>query len=71
MLPSYSRDIPLAAGILVNFGVVIDPAVGVILMSLSTVLASINSQNFRRYGPKTGEAITEKNLASPNEHMPQ
>jgi hypothetical protein len=71
MLHSYSRDIPLAAGILVNFGVVIDPAVGAILMSLSTVLVAINSQNFRRYEPKTEETITEKNAASPHEHMPQ
>jgi Cu2+-exporting ATPase len=45
--------IPLAAGILVNFGVVIDPAVGAILMSLSTVLVAINSQTLRRYEPKT------------------
>jgi Cu2+-exporting ATPase len=63
--------IPLAAGILVNFGVVIDPAVGAILMSLSTVLVAINSQTLRRYEPKTEETITEKNAASPHEHMPQ
>jgi Cu2+-exporting ATPase len=44
--------IPLAAGILVNFGVVIDPAVGAILMSLSTVLVAINSQTLRRYEAK-------------------
>jgi Cu2+-exporting ATPase len=44
--------IPLAAGILVNFGVIIDPAVGAILMSLSTVLVAINSQTLRRYEPK-------------------
>ena len=43
--------IPLAAGVLVNFGVVIDPAVGAILMSLSTVLVAINSQTLRRYEP--------------------
>jgi Cu2+-exporting ATPase len=44
--------IPLAAGILVNFGVIIDPAVGAILMSLSTVLVAVNSQTLRRYEPK-------------------
>ena len=54
--------IPLAAGILVNFGIVIDPAVGAILMSLSTILVAINSQTLRRYGPET-EMIVEK---SPN-----
>jgi Cu2+-exporting ATPase len=45
--------IPLAAGILTSFGVVIDPAVGAILMSLSTVLVAVNSQALRRYEPKT------------------
>jgi Cu2+-exporting ATPase len=44
--------IPLAAGVLVNFGVIIDPAVGAILMALSTVLVAINSQTLRRYEPK-------------------
>ncbi len=49
--------IPLAAGVLVNFGIVIDPAVGAILMSLSTVLVAINSQTLRRYEPKTEMSI--------------
>jgi Cu2+-exporting ATPase len=44
--------IPLAAGILANLGVIIDPAVGAILMSLSTILVGINSQTLRRYEPK-------------------
>ena len=47
--------IPLAAGILTSFGVVIDPAVGAILMSLSTVLVAINSQTLRRYEPYSKE----------------
>jgi Cu2+-exporting ATPase len=45
--------IPLAAGILANLGVIIDPAVGAILMSLSTILVGINSQTLRRYEPET------------------
>lgn len=45
--------IPLAAGILTGLGVVIDPAVGAIFMSLSTVLVAINSQTLRRYEPKS------------------
>jgi Cu2+-exporting ATPase len=45
--------IPLAAGILANFGVIIDPAVGAILMSLSTIIVAINSQTLRRYEPET------------------
>jgi len=44
--------IPLAAGVLVNFGVVIDPAVGAILMALSTVIVALNSQTLRKYEPK-------------------
>jgi Cu2+-exporting ATPase len=44
--------IPLAAGILVNFGVIIDPAVGAILMSLSTVFVAVNSQTLRMDEPK-------------------
>jgi P-type Cu2+ transporter len=47
--------IPLAAGILTSVGVVIDPAVGAILMSLSTVLVAVNSQTLRRYEPKSEE----------------
>ena len=41
--------IPLAAGVFAGFGIVIDPAVGAILMSLSTVLVAINSQTLRRH----------------------
>ncbi len=43
--------IPLAAGILTSFGIVIDPAVGAIAMSLSTVLVAINSQTLRKNKP--------------------
>jgi Cu2+-exporting ATPase len=41
--------IPLAAGIFTGWGIVVDPAVGAIFMSLSTVLVAINSQTLRRY----------------------
>jgi Cu2+-exporting ATPase len=41
--------IPLAAGALTSFGIVVDPAVGAIFMSLSTVLVAINSQTLRKY----------------------
>ncbi len=39
--------IPLAAGVFNGFGIIIDPAVGAILMSLSTVLVAINSRTLR------------------------
>jgi Cu2+-exporting ATPase len=58
--------IPLAAGILVNFGVIIDPAVGAILMSLSTVLVAVNSQTLRRYKPKV--EITERTMKMASGH---
>ncbi len=44
--------IPLAAGVFAGLGVVVDPAVGAILMSLSTVLVAINSQTLRRQDAK-------------------
>lgn len=58
--------IPLAAGILSSFGVIIDPAVGAILMSLSTVAVAINSQTLRRYEPKGGEAFVESDKTMAN-----
>jgi P-type Cu2+ transporter len=39
--------IPLAAGVLAPWGVVLNPAVGAMLMSLSTVIVSINAQLLR------------------------
>jgi P-type Cu2+ transporter len=42
--------IPLAAGILVPFGVpAISPAIGAVLMSLSTIIVAINAQFLRRF----------------------
>ncbi len=35
--------IPLAAGVLYNFGILLSPAVGAILMSLSTIIVAINA----------------------------
>lgn len=39
--------IPLAAGILYNEGIVLGPAVGAVLMSLSTIIVAINAQLLR------------------------
>ncbi|MHA1398509.1 MAG: heavy metal translocating P-type ATPase, partial [Candidatus Heimdallarchaeaceae archaeon] len=44
--------IPLAAGVLASVGVIINPAIGAILMSLSTVIVAINSQTLRKYDKK-------------------
>ena len=40
--------IPLAAGVLASRGIVLSPAVGAVLMSLSTVLVAVNAQLLRR-----------------------
>jgi Cu2+-exporting ATPase len=40
--------IPLAAGVLARYGIVLSPAVGAILMSASTVIVAINAQLLRR-----------------------
>lgn len=36
--------IPLAAGALYKYGIVLSPAIGAILMSLSTVIVAINAR---------------------------
>jgi Cu2+-exporting ATPase len=40
--------LPLAAGILYNQGVVISPAIGAVLMSISTIIVALNAQLLRR-----------------------
>ncbi|MBW6473490.1 MAG: copper-translocating P-type ATPase [Anaerolineaceae bacterium] len=40
--------LPLAAGVLVSIGILLSPAVGAVLMSLSTVIVAINAQLLRR-----------------------
>jgi Cu2+-exporting ATPase len=41
--------LPLAAGVLAPFGILLSPAVGALLMSLSTVIVAINAQLLRRH----------------------
>ncbi|MFZ6030785.1 MAG: copper-translocating P-type ATPase [Chloroflexota bacterium] len=40
--------LPLAAGVLAPWGIVLSPAVGAVLMSLSTILVAVNAQFMRR-----------------------
>ncbi|HJR16036.1 MAG TPA: copper-translocating P-type ATPase, partial [Gemmatimonadales bacterium] len=40
--------IPLAAGVLASRGIVLSPAVGAVLMSLSTIIVAVNAQLLRR-----------------------
>jgi Cu2+-exporting ATPase len=39
--------IPLAAGMFYSFGILLSPAVGAILMSLSTIIVALNAQNLK------------------------
>lgn len=54
--------IPLAAGVLYNMGIVINPAIGAMLMSLSTVIVAINSQTLRKYEPKEVKFMEKKHI---------
>jgi Cu2+-exporting ATPase len=40
--------IPLAAGVLASYGIILSPAVGAVLMSLSTIVVAVNAQLLRR-----------------------
>jgi Cu2+-exporting ATPase len=40
--------IPLAAGVLVRQGILLSPAIGAVLMSLSTIIVAVNAQLLRR-----------------------
>ena len=40
--------IPLAAGVLARQGILLSPAIGAVLMSLSTVIVAVNAQLLRR-----------------------
>ena len=40
--------IPLAAGVAVGVGILVDPAIGALAMSLSTVIVSINAMQLRK-----------------------
>lgn len=40
--------IPLAAGVLYNQGIMISPAIGAVLMSLSTIIVAVNAQFLRK-----------------------
>ena len=38
---------PLAAGVLYSFGILLSPAMGAVLMSLSTVIVAVNARLLR------------------------
>ena len=56
--------IPLAAGILSGLGVVLPPAIGALVMSLSTVIVAFNSQTLRKYEPKGAEFVEKEHITT-------
>jgi len=52
--------IPIAAGVLAGYSVSLPPAIGAIIMSLSTVIVALNSQTLRRYEPEGVKMEMEK-----------
>ena len=43
-----SFAIPIAAGVLFSYGIVLTPAVGAVLMSASTVIVAINARFLKK-----------------------
>jgi Cu2+-exporting ATPase len=56
--------IPLAAGVLYNFGVILPPWMGALIMSLSTVIVALNAQTLRKYEPKEVQLMKKKQLVT-------
>ncbi|MEM2106019.1 MAG: heavy metal translocating P-type ATPase, partial [Candidatus Bathyarchaeia archaeon] len=56
--------IPLAAGVLYNFGFVLPPWIGALVMSLSTVIVALNAQTLRKYEPKGVQFMEKKQLVT-------
>jgi len=52
--------IPLAAGVLYNFGIIVSPAIGALLMSISTVIVALNSQTLRKYEPEVSRIVEKE-----------
>lgn len=54
--------IPLAAGVLHGFGVILPPWIGALIMSFSTVIVALNAQTLRKYEPKGVQFMEKKKL---------
>ncbi len=63
--------IPLAAGVLAPWGIVIGPAVGAVLMSASTIIVALNALLLRRIDLRPGERETVTSSSEPQSGMPQ
>lgn len=52
--------IPLATGVMAGYGISLSPAIGAIIMSLSSMVVALNSQTLRKYEPKWVKIEIEK-----------
>jgi Cu2+-exporting ATPase len=52
--------VPLAAGVLAPVGLLLPPAVGAILMSVSTIVVALNAQLLRRVNLRPGEPQSQR-----------
>ncbi len=52
--------LPLAAGVLYGYGILLPPALGALFMSLSTVIVAVNSQTLKKYDTAPKSIQTEK-----------
>ncbi len=59
--------IPLAAGVLYTYGILLSPAMGAVLMSLSTVIVAINARLLKVPESVESEAETDENPGQPEE----
>jgi Cu2+-exporting ATPase len=55
--------VPLAAGVLYRAGIILPPAVGAVIMSLSTIIVVINARLLGRMGKKSAEEAKKTNLS--------
>jgi P-type Cu2+ transporter len=50
--------IPLAAGVLAGWGILLSPAIGAVLMSISTIVVALNAQLLRKVNLWNGREVT-------------
>jgi Cu2+-exporting ATPase len=62
--------LPLAAGVLAPIGILLSPAVGAVLMSLSTVIVAVNAQFLRRTDLSLPSLSGTERATSPTEPTP-
>lgn len=58
--------LPLAAGVLAAVGFVLAPAVGAVLMTLSTIIVALNAQTLRRLDLRAGESDDARSTGTRN-----